>query len=286
MRRYGFIRVLLVEIVPELPEVETIRRGLDAGMVGRRIVEVIAAPDRLRKPSPCAWTEMAGLAVTAIGRHAKAMRWHFDSGHVASVHLGMTGKFLFCDGDDEVASHTHIRLLFEDGTELRFSDPRRFGWFALHAPGDSPTDTDHYGIDALDAGFTAPMLGALLEHSRAPLKGFLLDQTKVAGLGNIYVCEALWHARLSPRRKACNTPRTKLVPLHEGIIDVLRASLAAGGTSFNDYVNSLGEQGSFLFDVAVFQREGQPCNRCGPDQLIRRIVQAGRSTFFCPGCQR
>ncbi len=270
--------------MPELPEVETIRRGLEQGLVGRRIVDVEAAPDRLRKHGPCAWTEMAGTTVTRIDRHAKVMRWHFDSGHQASVHLGMTGKFLFSPPDEPVRPHTHIRWFLDDGQELRFTDHRRFGWFALHPPGAPPMDTDHYGPDALDAAWTPAMLEVLLRGSRAPLKAFLLDQTKIAGLGNIYACEALWRARLSPRRLASNTPSSKVALLLASCQDVLQDSLAAGGTSFNDYVDSIGEKGSFLFDVAVFHREGQPCPRCGAE--IRRIVQSGRSSFYCGGCQR
>lgn len=270
--------------MPELPEVETIRRGLQRQLVGRRIIDIEAAPDRLRKQGPCAWTEMAGTTVTAIDRHAKAMTWHFDSGHTASVHLGMTGKFLFAEADEPVPAHTHIRFFFEGGSELRFQDHRRFGWFALHGPGDVPHDTDHYGLDALDSVWTAELLAALLAGSNAPLKAFLLDQTKIAGLGNIYVCEALWRAGLSPRRRAKNTPRSRVPLLLESIVAVLEASLAAGGTSFNDYVDSIGREGSFLFDVAVFRREGLPCPRC--TQAVRRIMQSGRSTFYCPGCQR
>ncbi len=269
--------------MPELPEVETIRRGLAAGLVGRRIHEVIAATDRLRVRSPCAWTEMTGTTVTHIERHAKVMRWHFDSGHTASVHLGMTGKFLFAGLDEPVPRHTHLRFLLDD-TEVRFIDPRRFGWFALHPPGTALTDTDHYGLDALDPALDEAHLEALLRGSRAPLKAFLMDQTKIAGLGNIYVCEALWRAGLSPRRKASNTPRTRVPLLLASIRGVLEDSLAAGGTSFNDYVTSIGEQGAFLFDVAVFRREGAACPRCAT--TVRRIVQSGRSTFYCPTCQR
>ncbi len=266
--------------MPELPEVEIIRRGLEQGLVGHRIVDVDAQPDRLRKHGPCAWTEMIGTTVTRIDRHAKVMRWHFDSGHQASVHLGMTGKFLF---EDEPRPHTHITWHLDNGRSLHFSDHRRVGWFALHAPHAPPQDTDHYGVDALDPAWTPAMLEALLRKSRAPLKAFLLDQTKMAGLGNIYACEALWRAGLSPRRLACNTPRGKVAPLLDACQAVLHDSLAAGGTSFNDYVDSIGQQGSFLFDVAVFQREGQPCPRCG--STVRRIVQSGRSTFYC-SCQR
>lgn len=272
--------------MPELPEVETIRRGLQEHLVGRRIQATHWKPTALRKPSPLPLGHLEGRRVDGVDRHAKVLTWRLDDGKALVSHLGMTGKWLFTDADDPVRPHTHLVLRLDDGRELRYSDPRRFGWLALHAPDDPPQDTAHYGVDALNPAFTPDALAALLGSSRAPLKAFLLDQTKVAGLGNIYVCEALWRAGLSPRRQARNTPRSKVPLLHRSILEVLQDSLAAGGSSFNDYVDSIGRKGSFLFDVAVFRREGEPCPRCGPGTEIRRMVQSGRSTFYCPGCQR
>jgi formamidopyrimidine-DNA glycosylase len=154
----------------------------------------------------------------------------------------------------------------------------------VFAAQDPIPDLAHYGMDALHPGFTPEVLAGLLRGSRSPLKGFLLDQTQVAGVGNIYACEALWRAGLSPRRRAQSTPKGKVGALHAGILGALHDSLAAGGTSFNDYVDSIGQEGQFLMQVAVFQREGEPCGRCGA--IIRRIVQSGRSTFYCGSCQR
>lgn len=268
--------------MPELPEVEIIRRGLAARIVGRTIEHVEATMTPLRKPSPLPLSSLRGRRVDAVRRHAKVMFWDLDEGTLVS-HLGMTGKWLF---DDATPPHTHIQLTLDDGSRLRYTDPRRFGWLTLHDASEPPRDADHYGIDALDPAFDAAHLQALARTSRAPLKSFLLDQTKVAGLGNIYACEALWRAALSPRRLAANVPRSKMAPLRDAMVAVLEDSLAAGGTSFNDYVDAIGQQGSFLFDVAVFQREGQPCPRCGPAVTVRRMVQSGRSTFYCPGCQR
>ncbi len=278
----GFSLPWRATVVPELPEVETIRRGLEHRLVGRTIRAVQWRGGPLRKPSPMPLAYLADERVVGVRRHAKVMFIDLASGSVLVSHLGMTGKWLF-DADPE-PSHTHLVLLLDDGVKLSYSDPRRFGWLALHAPDDSPADAAHYGIDALDPAFTAAHLAGLLTGSKAPLKAFLLDQTKVAGLGNIYACEALWRAGLSPRRLAKNTPAGKVKPLRNAIVEVLRDSLAAGGTSFNDYVDSIGRQGSFLFDVGVFQRAGEACSRCSAE--VRRIVQAGRSTFYCPGCQR
>lgn len=266
--------------MPELPEVETVRRGLEARLLGRTIAAVDARPTPLRKPSPLPLGALRGRRIEAVRRHAKVLFLDLDGGTLVS-HLGMTGKWLF---DAPEAAHTHLVLELDDGSRLAYSDPRRFGWLTLHDAAEPPTDAAHYGIDALDPAFTTEHLRDLLATSRAPLKAFLLDQTRIAGLGNIYACEALWRAGLSPRRKACNTPRAKVPLLRDAMVAVLQDSLAAGGTSFNDYVDSIGQKGSFLFDVAVFQREGMPCPACASP--VRRIVQSGRSTFFCAACQR
>ncbi|MGB1586819.1 MAG: bifunctional DNA-formamidopyrimidine glycosylase/DNA-(apurinic or apyrimidinic site) lyase [Thermoplasmatota archaeon] len=267
--------------MPELPEVEIIRRGLEARLKGQTILHAVRSGVPLRKPSALPLTALEGQTILGLRRHAKVMFWDLSGGTLVA-HLGMTGKFLI--NPDQDPNHTHLSLDFEDGTYVTFSDPRRFGWLSLHALDDPPQDAGHYGLDCLDPLFDANHLAGLLRTSRAPLKAFLLDQTKIAGLGNIYACEALWRAGLSPRRKACNTPRAKVPLLRDAMVAVLEDSLAAGGTSFNDYVDSIGQKGSFLFNVAVFQRAGQPCPRCG--QEVRRIVQSGRSTFYCPGCQR
>lgn len=279
-----FLRPLPPGPVPELPEVETIRRGLEQRLVGRRIVAVEAGPNRLRKPSPLPWSALRGLRVHAVRRHAKVLFWDLDGGHQAVGHLGMTGKFLCTESQEPLRPHTHLRLRLDDGQELRYIDPRRFGWFKLHAPGDPPDDVLHYGPDALDPGLTPERLAAMMARSRAPLKAFLMDQTKIAGLGNIYVCEALWRARLSPRRLACNVAAARVPELLGHIRGVLEASLAQGGTSFNDYVDSIGRPGQFLVQAAVFQNVHRPCPRCA--RPVQRIVQGGRSTFLCGRCQR
>lgn len=270
--------------MPELPEVETIRRGLEARLVGRRIVAVRTRPAVLRRPSPRPLEEAAGRRVLGVRRHAKFLFLDLDDGATLTVHLGMTGKLLFEPAGAPERPHTHAVFGMEGNDELRFSDPRRFGLLRLHPPGEPADETAAYGVDALSPEFTPERLGRLLAGSRAPLKAFLLDQGKVAGLGNIYACEALWRAGLSPRRAAATTPRAKVPVLHAAAVGVLEDALAHGGTSFNDYVDSIGQPGKFLLRLAVFQREGKPCPRCG--RAVRRIVQSNRSTFHCPGCQR
>ncbi len=270
--------------MPELPEVETIRRGLQERLVDRRIEGVDWRGARLRGTSPAPLESLEGTRVAAVDRRGKFLLWRLDDGGSMLVHLGMTGKLLFAEPGEPERPHTHLVLDLDDASQIRFSDPRRFGMLKRYGPADPVCDLDHYGVEPLGTAFDSVVLEHLLASSRAPLKAFLLDQTKIAGIGNIYACEALWRAGLSPRRLARNTPRSRIAPLHDGIRRVLEESLAAGGTSFNDYVDSIGQQGSFLFSVAVFQREGKPCPRCAAP--VRRIVQSGRSTFYCPRCQR
>lgn len=271
--------------VPELPEVETIRRGLVRELQGKRIDGVDWRTAKLRGgKSPRPLETMEGRKVRALRRHGKFLLCDLDDGSVFLVHLGMTGKLLFAEPGEAERPHTHLVLDLDDERQLRFSDPRRFGLLKLFAPMTDIVDLAHYGVDALDPAFTPEALRGMLSASSAPLKAFLLDQRKLAGVGNIYACEALWRAGLSPRRKARMTPKAKVAALYAGILGALNDSLAAGGSSFNDYVDAIGNEGQFMMAVAVFQREGLPCPRCeGP---VRRIVQAGRSTFFCGKCQR
>jgi formamidopyrimidine-DNA glycosylase len=270
--------------MPELPEVETIRRGLARELAGRRVEGVEWTRAKLRGgPSPLPLEALEGQRVRAVRRHGKFLLWDLSGGGVLLVHLGMTGKLLFAEPGEPRRPHTHLALSLDDERELRYSDPRRFGLLKLYPPKADVPDLAHYGLDALDPAFTPQALAALLKASSSPLKAFLLDQRKLAGVGNIYACEALWRARLSPRRRADKVPAAKVGPLHEGILGALRDSLAAGGSSFNDYVDAIGQEGQFMLEVAVFQREGQPCPRCGAK--VRRIVQSGRSTFYCAKCQ-
>jgi formamidopyrimidine-DNA glycosylase len=271
--------------MPELPEVETIRRGLERELVGRCITGVTWHRERkLRASSPRPLQELAGRQVASARRRGKFILLSLSDESVLLLHLGMTGKLLFCDPRDALRPHTHLVLDLDDGRQLRFSDPRRFGLLKLYPGGAAVHDLDHFGVEPMDEAFTPEALGILLSASRAPLKAFLLDQRRVAGLGNIYACEALWRARLSPRRQARRTPRASVGLLRDSIEAVLADSLAQGGTSFNDYVDHIGQPGKFIADLAVFQRKGLPCPRCSAP--IRRIVQSGRSTFYCPACQR
>lgn len=270
--------------MPELPEVETIRRGLQRELAGRRIDGVDWRGAKLRGgPSPRPLEGLEGQRVKAVRRHGKFLLWDLSAGTLLA-HLGMTGKLLFAEPGEAERRHTHLVLALDDGQELRFSDPRRFGLLKLYPKGAAIPDLAHFGPDALGPAFTPLALAAALASSRSPLKAFLLDQRHLAGVGNIYACEALWRAGLSPRRKADAVPKAKVAPLHAAVVAVLNDSLAAGGTSFNDYVDHIGQPGQFLLHLAVYDREGKPCPRCAAP--VRRIVQSGRSTFWCAKCQR
>lgn len=270
--------------MPELPEVETIRRGLVRELKGRRIEGVDWRPTTLRGGnSPVPLERLEGRRVAALRRHGKFLLMDLDDGATFLVHLGMTGKLLFAQPGDERRPHTHLVLSLDDDRELRYVDPRRFGLLKLYPPGATILDLAHYGPDALDPALTSDALGRRLKASSTPLKAFLLDQRKLAGVGNIYACEALWRARLSPRRKGATVPKAKAALLLSQIQAVLREAIDKGGTSFNDYVDHIGQPGQFVADLTVFQRAGQPCPRC--NMPIRRITQSGRSTFYCSACQ-
>jgi formamidopyrimidine-DNA glycosylase len=281
----GFCPGPVAGALPELPEVETIRRGLEGMLRGRRITHVdFREAKRLRSASPRPLAELAGQRIVRLRRHGKFLLLDLDRGGTLLIHLGMTGKTIVLAAGAPERPHTHLVLRLDDGRELRFSDARRFGTVRLYGPGEPIVDLAHYGPDALSRAFTVEHLGAGLAASRAPLKAFLLDQRKVAGIGNIYACEAMWRAGLSPRRTARRVPKAKVPVLHAAVRDVLKESIGRGGTSFNDYVDAIGREGDFVAELAVFQREGEPCPRCGAP--IRRMVQSGRSTFHCAACQK
>jgi formamidopyrimidine-DNA glycosylase len=271
--------------MPELPEVETIRRGLASRLPGRRVEGVDFRPGkRLRFLSPRPLEGLEGERFGKPERLGKFLLLRLEGGGTLLVHLGMTGKLTLHEVGEPERAHTHLVLALDDGTELRFSDPRRFGLLRLYGPGEAIPDLEGYGPDALGRGFTAERLRAALAGSRSPVKAVLMDQRKVAGVGNIYACEALWRAGIAPTRPAREVPAAKVRLLHESVRAVLRDSIGRGGTSFNDYVDHIGQPGRFVAELAVYDREGLPCPRCG--SKVRRIVQSSRSTFHCARCQR
>jgi formamidopyrimidine-DNA glycosylase len=282
--------------MPELPEVETIARGLAPLVVGRRVVAVWGSgkPLHLRRK-----VDLRGLRALAVGRAIAGVRRvgkyllvaragepdaragaPFDPGIV--VHLGMTGRVRAVHAEAARAPHTHLVFSLDDGHELRFADARRFGWVEPAPSLAASATLARLGPDPL-AALDVPALAAALAGVRAPIKAFLLDQRRVAGLGNIYVSEALYRARIHPTTPAGRL-RRRAPDLLEGIVGALEGGIARRGTTLRDYVDADGLPGDNAAALLVYGRAGETCGRCGG--VIRRRTDAGRSTFYCPGCQR
>ena len=280
--------------MPELPEVETVCLGLRPVLTGRRLTRVEARSPALRWPLPEGFAaRVEGRRVEAVDRRAKFILLHLDDGHSVLAHLGMSGR-ITVPGEPTTPydRHDHLVLTTDAGAQARLNDPRRFGIVDL-----APTETlgahrllAHLGPEPLAGSFDGPTLAAALAGRRTPIKQALLDQKVVAGLGNIYVCEALFDAGISPRRLARGVQGKRARDLAAAIRDVLARAVAAGGSSLRDYRQASGELGMFQHAWAVYAREGEACPGCACDVAatggIRRLVQSGRATFYCPRRQR
>ena len=279
--------------MPELPEVETVMRGLQARLEGRVLVRAVARRPDLRWPLPPDLAErLTGARVAGFRRRAKYILMRLDSGWSVLIHLGMSGRMLVEPvGRNAIAEHEHIELETADGWRVGFVDPRRFGSVDLIETDREDTHRLLAGLgpEPLDDGFSAATLSAALKGKKTPIKAALLDQKVVAGLGNIYVCEALFRAGISPLRPAHSVPGARAKRLVPAIKQTLTEAIAAGGSSLRDYVQTNGELGYFQHAWTVYGREGEPCPACetgdGCDG-VRRIVQSGRSTFYCARTQR
>ncbi len=290
--------------MPELPEVETIVRRLSESVPGRRIdrAEILRANVVRGTPRRFA-TAIEGRTVERVRRRAKFIAAELDDGRVWVTHLRMSGRYLVQPpggrGNGRSArrrvadvaglpAYTRAVFTLDDGTRLLYIDARTLGGMELLSRGEWEVRSAALGPEPLEPDFTAAVLESRLAGSRQPVKPFLLDQTKVAGIGNIYAVEALWRARVSPRRRARNVGPVRAARLHRAIVDVLGEALSRSGTSLGatylDYADGDGEPGGFYELLNVYDREGLPCPRCGTS--IRRIVQAQRSTYYCPECQR
>jgi formamidopyrimidine-DNA glycosylase len=315
--------------MPELPEVETVRRQLEPELVGRRIESATVLDERLTRPEPPDTVEraVAGREVTAVARRGKYLLLGLEGGRTLALHLRMTGNLLLWDPEEgatvdlmktepasrgsrsaepRVPSHqprlyepkpepSHVRARFEldDGRALLFTDVRRFGQAVVLDAGDQLDDffASRLGIEPLSGELTAERLLEVAADRTAPLKSFLLSQSRIAGIGNIYADEALWRARLHPLSPAGSMKWEHAERLVEGIVGALQAGLDHGGASIDDYLDARGERGSMQEEFLVHTREGEPClrppeeHRQSPPPIIQRIVVTGRSTYFCPNCQ-
>jgi len=276
--------------MPELPEVETVVRGLRASLSGRSIVGVrLGKTDFIDDPVALA-EKLPGARIAGVSRLGKFVCVELVSGTPATfaerrvfllVHLGMTGQLITRNPDEPVAPHTHGFFSLDDGRELRYTDIRRFGRILLVPESLLPEFRGRLGAEPLDV--SEEEFNARLSSRRARIKALLLNQSVLRGLGNIYTDESLFRARLHPARIASGLTRKQLHTLYRSIREVLTAAIRLRGSSISDYVDSNGDRGGFQRRHRVYQREGKPCVRCG--EKIRRILVAGRSSFFCPRCQ-
>lgn len=272
--------------MPELPEVETTARGVAARLLGRTITKVEKRRADLREKMPLRLASLlTGQRLIEVTRRAKYLLLRLSGEKTLLIHLGMSGRLVISDRDDGLRDkHDHVVLHFDDGAVLKFNDARRFGLIDL-----IPTNQESQhprlaalGPEPFEAGFNA----SVLKNRKTPIKIALLDQKVVVGIGNIYACEALHKAHISPLRSASSLNEGEVKQLVEAVRRVLRAAIAAGGSSLRDYLQTSGELGYFQHSFAVYDREGQPCSQIGCKSLINRQIQAGRSTFWCQACQR
>jgi len=280
--------------MPELPEVETVRRALAPVLEGHRIERAIARRPDLRFALPDGFGQrLTGRRVRAVRRRAKFLLIELDDGAVLISHLGMSGSYrIYPDTAPPLGKHEHIVLLTEAGVEIRYNDPRRFGFMVLVDGADLAGHAMLAGLgpEPLGDEFDAQALSAALKNRQGPIKSALLDQSVVAGLGNIYVAEALFRAGISPRRKAASVAGARAARLAPAIRDVLSEAIEAGGSSISDHRQPSGELGYFQASFAVYGRAGEACPGCdcdiGRTGGIVKITQAGRSTFYCSRRQR
>lgn len=290
--------------MPELPEVETVRRGLQPHLEGKIIRNAVQNRADLRFPLPENFAQrLVGRRVVSVDRRAKYLLIRMDDGMVWLAHLGMTGRFTVDPADGLRATsgqaghnsgwiasgkHDHVAIETEEGTRIVFNDARRFGYMDL-VSGNALEASRHLaglGPEPLGPDFTAEALSDALKGKKTPIKAALLDQKVVAGLGNIYVCEALWQTGISPKRSAHTVAGIRAARLVPAIREILQRAIEAGGSSLRDFVRTDGELGYFQHSWSVYDHEGEPCSLAGCGGTITRLVQSGRSSFYCPKHQR
>ena len=274
--------------MPELPEVETVVRGLRTVLPGRRILGVrLAKTDFIDDPAVLE-RDLPGTVIQQVRRHGKFIVLELDPGRDGAgklslfIHLGMTGQLVIYPAEAPARPHTHVFFALDDGRELRYTDIRRFGRMCLMPRAEQASVLGDLGLDPLEA--TQQEFSAALHARKAHIKALLLDQSVLRGMGNIYTDESLWRAKIHPRRLGANLTPKELRALYRAVQGVLNEAIRSRGSSISDYVDAAGEQGEFQLKHRVYDREGEKCFRCRTP--IRRIIVAGRSSYFCPRCQR
>jgi len=272
--------------MPELPEVETVRAGLEKHVVGKKVTAVKQLhPRALRSDSLNKLTIFKNAKIRAVKRRGKFMWLEFDRPEVLVAHLGMSGQFKIQKQKSEYEKHLRANFELSNGKEMRFIDQRTFGWLCVdQLDGDVPNVVSHIARDLFDPQFDKKAIVAKIRSKRGQIKKVILDQEVLSGIGNIYADEALWYAKIHPESIAMDLTSTQILNLLTASQKVMKRALAAGGTSFDElYINVNGESGYFERSLAVYGREGEPCRRCGEE--ILRIAFANRSSRLCPACQ-
>lgn len=268
--------------MPELPEAETIARGLHAAISGASIqrVEVRTPKNAIAPPGVDFARTLRRERIERVGRRGKYVVFELRSGRRLVVGLRMTGRLVVCEAEEPAATHVVLRL--DDGRRLAFADVRTFGRMRL-VEADSSWD-DALGVEPLGPGFTLAAFAGMLAGRKTPVKVLLLDQRRIAGIGNIYACEALWSAGIRPSRPSRTVTKAAVARLHRAVIDVLTRAVSLRGSSIDDYVDAAGERGGYQDVLSVYGRRGAPCPRCG--KPIVRTMLGQRGTWWCRGCQR
>ncbi len=270
--------------MPELPEVETIRRSLESYIVGKTIEDVQVPQPRLRRPVPVAelkrWA--LGQRIVRLDRRGKYLLWHLQNNAVVAIHLGMSGRLGYYTEVTACEKHTHVIVTFAEGGVLHFRDPRRFGSFDVFEPGRACLQ--QMGVEPLSADYSRDYFSAKCGDSKRAIKTLLMDQKIVVGVGNIYATEALFLAGIHPLRPGLSLQPDEVQRLCAAVVTILNRAVARGGTTLNDFRDARGEPGFFQMDLAVYDQAGKACPNCGT--AIRKIVFNGRSAYVCETCQQ
>lgn len=274
--------------MPELPEVEVIKRGLLRHLPGRKVVEIAWSSKKLRLPLPRRNLKkfIRGARITSVDRRAKFLLITVDTGAILICHLGMTGRLGIFPAATPRGKHDHLLLTLDNETQLRFNDIRRFGFIQVLEPGSdfSGTMLANLGPEPFDENFTPGYLKKQAAGKSRPLKNFLMDNRIVVGIGNIYACETLFHAGLNPEKKVSTLNIKEWARVVESSRYILQRAIESGGTTISDFVNESGKRGYFQLELQTYGRQGQACTCCSVP--IARKTMAGRSTFYCPHCQK
>ena len=274
--------------MPELPEVETVRRTLQPKLAGLKFTDVqIFLPKMIRTPEPEEFKEkIVDKKVVKIGRRGKYLLINLSGGYTLMVHLRMTGRLVYCESEEPVSKHTHVILNLNNDCQLRFADIRQFGrmWLVPTTSLSTLAGFKDLGIEPLDEFFTRDFLKKELRRRHARIKPLLLDQTFIAGLGNIYTDEVLHRAKINPERLATTLTPREIAHLYHAIQDVLQEGIENRGTTIRDFIDGDGRAGSYQELLRVYSREGKPCPHCGKEIVKKKV--GGRSSYYCPACQK